>query len=571
MKCAKTVGDGNLSIRMDIKIKIKYSTSTKLVQNTENFLNIKYYNLLDKVQNKSGVFYGWGRKKSGLKAMKLAMKQNTSFVLLEDGFIRSLGLGVNASPSFSLVEDDVGMYYDATQPSKLENILGSYDFSSDETLILQARETIKLIKEHHISKYNNAPDVDDRFRVKYGLDSGSKSGMTNVLIVAQTSGDASLDYGLGNLFSTQEIIEDAIKENPNASVYLKIHPDVLSGKKSSDINIDEIPNNCRIIDEDVNPISLLKHFAKVYTKTSGMGMEALALGLEIVCYGMPYYAGWGLTIDKQSCDRRTRKLTVEELFAGAYILYTQYYNPYRERSSDIIDTIEEIIRQKKRNATTRQYSILALGDSHIRIFNHYLFKYLFPYKNINTIYVPSATALGVKNRQSKTQAHNQFLDALNNYNYERIVITLGEVDTSYTIWRNAQKNSSSVEDILDRAIKNYKDFLQMLLIYAPVVVLSAPLPTVKDDTQCNDSISGIRTTVNVSQHKRTELTLQFNKKIKTFCQDQKDMQFIDLDVTSINKQGTVTSWLMNHRNPCDHHYSRFAYALLLIWRLKNVI
>jgi capsular polysaccharide export protein len=270
--------------------------------------------------------------------MELAKKYDTSFVLLEDGFIRSLGLGVDGSASFSLVEDDVGIYYDATTPSKLENILNTYDFASDDTLMATAKEAMKLIEKHNISKYNNAPDMAEDF---FGNDRDEK-----VLVVAQTYGDASLEYGLGNLFSTQEMIDDAIAQNPNASVYIKMHPDVLSGKKSSDIDIDEIPFTCKIIDDDVNPISLLKHFTKIYTKTSGMGMEALILGKEVHTYGMPFYAGWGITKDRQTCNRRKRKLSVEELFAGAYILYTHYYNPYSKKDSDILDTIQSIVKHR---------------------------------------------------------------------------------------------------------------------------------------------------------------------------------------------------------------------------------
>jgi len=284
-------------------------------------------------------FKGWGRKKTGKFALWCKKTFGGKVTLYEDGFIRSIGLGIHGSPSLSRVEDDIGIYYDATMPSKLENILNTYDFSSDTKLMQTTAEAMHLIKKHHISKYNNAPIINVDF---FKGDINSK-----VLIIAQTAGDASLEYGLGNAFSTKQIIDDAIQENPKASVYIKIHPDVLSEKKRSDIGVKDIPKNCYIIDEDINSISLLKHFDKVYTKTSGMGMEALILGLEVACYGIPYYAGWGLTEDKQKCERRTRKLSVEELFAGAYILYTRYYNPYKNRPSDIIDTIEEIIQQKK--------------------------------------------------------------------------------------------------------------------------------------------------------------------------------------------------------------------------------
>ena len=319
---------------------MNFSTSKKLIKNTKGFLNLRYYSFFkNPLEKENAIFYGWGRKKSGQKSISLAKKYHASYRLLEDGFIRSLGLGVNDAPSFSIVEDDSGIYYDATQPSKLENILNTYDFHADTTLLQTAHDAMTLICDYHISKYNNAPHIaEDYFE---------KDKKQKVIVIAQTAGDASLKYGLAEKFTTKQMIDDAMNENPHSSVYIKIHPDVLSGKKSSDISIDKIPHTCTVIDEDVNPISLLKHFDKVYTKTSGMGMEALILGLTVVCYGMPYYAGWGLTIDKQTCDRRQRSLKIEELFAGAYILYTKYCNPYTKKTSDIIDTIHEIIKQKK--------------------------------------------------------------------------------------------------------------------------------------------------------------------------------------------------------------------------------
>jgi capsular polysaccharide export protein len=287
-------------------------------------------------------FKGWGRKRSGRFASLCKKVFGGHTILFEDGFIRSLGLGVDGSPSFSIVEDDIGIYYDATVPSKLENLLNGYDFKADEALMKTTHKAMRLIREHHISKYNHAPYVDEVFRWKHGLDEEKK----RVLIVAQTAGDASLEYGLAGKFTTVEMITDALRENPGTDVYLKVHPDVLTGKKKSDISLGEIPPECRIIDEDVNPISLMEHFDTVYTKTSGMGMEALILGKEVHTYGMPFYAGWGLTHDKLSCQRRKRKLKTEELFAAAYILYIRYYNPYRKHPSDILDMIEEIVRHR---------------------------------------------------------------------------------------------------------------------------------------------------------------------------------------------------------------------------------
>ncbi|MCV3422606.1 capsular polysaccharide biosynthesis protein [Campylobacter lari] len=282
-------------------------------------------------------FTGWGRKRTGRWASFLYKKFNGSLILLEDGFLRSLNLGVEKSPSFSIVKDDVGIYYDATAPSKLENILNTYEFSYEE--LEQAKKTIELIKKEKLSKYNN-----NNLCIPKELFNANEE---RVLIITQVANDASLEFGLADGFSTQDIINDAIKENPNAKIYIKIHPDVLSGKKQSDFDVQDLPNNCVVIKENYNPIELLSYFKKVYTKTSGMGFEALMLGCECVCYGMPFYAGWGLTQDKQVCQRRLKKRTLAEVFYAAYILYSEYFNPYLNQKSDIFDTIYTLTKYKK--------------------------------------------------------------------------------------------------------------------------------------------------------------------------------------------------------------------------------
>lgn len=316
-----------------------YSTSNQLIRNTKDFLKISYYSFFHRLFSKKGVFCGWGRKRSGLEAIELAKKLDTSYKLLEDGFIRSYGLGVEGSPSFSLIEDDLGIYYDAIAPSKLEEILNSYDFTANEVLMEDAQRAIELIKKYCISKYNNA---------SLEISNLVEDNDSRVLIIAQTEGDASLEYGMLDQFTTGDMITAAIEENPEAVIYLKIHPDVISGKKKSDINILNLDARVHVITENVNPISLLKYFDKVYTKTSQMGFEALLVGCDCVCFGMPFYAGWGITIDKSICDRRNRKLSVEEVFAGAYILYTQYFNPYTKKHSDIFDTIQSIIMLREK-------------------------------------------------------------------------------------------------------------------------------------------------------------------------------------------------------------------------------
>ncbi|ELM4400976.1 capsular polysaccharide biosynthesis protein, partial [Campylobacter jejuni] len=311
-----------------------YSASKKLIANARNFYTISLYKKNLKIK-KDDLFFGWGRKKSGLKAMNLAKKYKAKFILLEDGFIRSLNLGVENSPSFSMVKDDIGIYYDATAPSKLENLLNTYEFKDEE--IKQAKKAIELIKKYKISKYNNNLDIPDDYFQK---------DEKRVLIITQTANDASLEFGLAKDFKTVDMIKDAVKENPKSKIYIKIHPDVLSGKKQSDLDINSLPKECILITENFNPIALLEFFDKVYTKTSGMGFEALMQECECICYGMPFYAGWGLTKDKLECKRRMQKRSLEEVFYAAYILYSEYFNPYLNQKSNIFDTIQTLAKYK---------------------------------------------------------------------------------------------------------------------------------------------------------------------------------------------------------------------------------
>ena len=334
-----------------------------------------WQNFVSLFQKGDTPFRGWGRKRSGRLAVKLAQWFHRDYILLEDGFIRSIGLGNDGSLSFSVVEDDIGIYYDATRPSRLEDILSSYDFDNDRDLMIQSRRAIELIENYHISKYNYAPDMDTGLEMKYSLGNNSKK----VLVVAQTAADASLRFGLAEQFSTNEMLRLAKEENPDADVYLKVHPDVLSGGKSSDIDIDMARDRCQVIDDDVNSISLLKYFDKVYTKTSQMGFEALLLGKECVCFGMPFYAGWGITDDKAACERRSRRLKSEEIFAAAYILYTKYFNPYSQRVSDIFDAIETIAKYRERDKKINA-GVFCFG------FSHWKHIYMMPFfKNIRTV------------------------------------------------------------------------------------------------------------------------------------------------------------------------------------------
>lgn len=279
---------------------------------------------------------GWGLKPSAEKARAIAASRGLPYLSLEDGFLRSLGLGVNGSPLHSLIVDHSGIYYDATRPSDLESLIAEQ--SLDETQLQRAREAMALLRRYRLSKYNHAPDV-----VPEGLDSSRR----RVLVVDQTLGDASIQYGLAGPETFTRMLQAAIEDNPDAEVLVKVHPDVITGKKQGYLLEPAREAGCRLIGDDVNPWALLDRVDQVYVVTSQLGFEALLAGKQVHCFGMPFYAGWGLTRDRQPCERRQRPRSLEAVFHAAYLDYCRYINPYTGLRCRFEDTVALIADQKR--------------------------------------------------------------------------------------------------------------------------------------------------------------------------------------------------------------------------------
>lgn len=288
---------------------------------------------------------GWGLRPSTLKARHFAQKNNLPYIALEDGFLRSLGLGIKGYPPFSIIYDDVGIYYDTTRPSRLENLLlhrplvNSVDYE-------KAEKALSLILKYQLSKYNHALNFTDIPNPKDKI----------VLVIDQTFGDMAVKYGQANEQDFNEMLESAINENPNAIIWVKTHPDVLSGQKKGYLTqLSHYADKVRIITEDVNPASLIKWCEKVYCVTSQMGFEALLLGKKVITFGIPWFAGWGVTDDRHiaintlfSAKRREPR-SVLQLFYTAYFSYSRYINPNNGEPGSIFDVIEYLHKTKLLN------------------------------------------------------------------------------------------------------------------------------------------------------------------------------------------------------------------------------
>lgn len=287
---------------------------------------------------------GWGYKKKTLFSREIAQKQNLSYWALEDGFYRSLDLGCRGSVPYSLIVDKTGIYYNSQQPSDLENYLNDTGLISEEN-VARARKAIDYICMYNLSKYNHAPDVGDCYFAEY-------MGKEKILVIDQTYRDASVLMSGASESAFSEMVEDALKI-PQAQVFIKIHPDVLSGEKQGYLKQYAEDKRVRMIAEDFSPLSLLKYMDKVFVVSSQMGFEALLLGKEVHCYGMPFYAGWGLTHDKLVCKRRIVKHSVESLFYAACIVYPSYVHPIKKERCELEDILQLLAVQKACNDQNR--------------------------------------------------------------------------------------------------------------------------------------------------------------------------------------------------------------------------
>jgi capsular polysaccharide export protein len=282
---------------------------------------------------------GWGRKSSSTKAIHTANTLGVPYIAIEDGFLRSLDLGVNGEQPLSLVVDRTGIYYDASEPSDIERMIADAPELSTESKE-RAAQVMTRIRQARLSKYNHA---DDRPLSPHTLH------RPRILLVDQTLNDASVSCGMASETSFRRMMEAAIDENPDAEILIKTHPDVLAGKKSGYLASVSLHPNCRVISEDINPWALFSTVSKVYVVTSQLGIEALFAGLPVRCFGMPFYAGWGLTIDDLACSRRVARPNLVELFAAAYMSYARYIDPFTNELTDIENTIDTLTLWKQHN------------------------------------------------------------------------------------------------------------------------------------------------------------------------------------------------------------------------------
>lgn len=282
----------------------------------------------------------WGNRETGRRALAYAERHRKPVWRLEDGFFRSIHPGTQ-EPPLSLVLDDLGIYYDARTPSRLETLLshaGEDDPLQSDALLERAGRLLDFVRGAGLSKYNNGRSLPISLEA---------SQRRRVLVVDQTEGDASIQGALAEAGSFEAMLEWVLREFSGQDILLKLHPEVVSGKKRGCVaKHHRADPRITVLSSNPATMDLLGQVDHVVTVSSQLGFDALCAGKPATCFGAPFYAGWGLTDDRIEVPRRQRKRSLHELFAAAVILYPRYVDPVSGERCDPEFALEHLARQR---------------------------------------------------------------------------------------------------------------------------------------------------------------------------------------------------------------------------------
>ncbi len=266
---------------------------------------------------------------------------------VEDGFIRSVGLGADLIRPLSWVFDTRGIYFDATHASDLEWLLQNKQFTLAE--LQRASALRRNVIDAGLSKYNVGAAVWQR----------PTNAKRVVLVAGQVETDASIRLGSHTVRTNADLLQAARKLCPQDYLIYKPHPDVLAGLRAGNVLTSQALQWCDEVVTDIDMADLLMQVDAVHVITSLTGFEALLRGVTVTCYGTPFYAGWGLCNEPHVLPaaqaRRTRRLTLDQLVAGALIDYPSYLHPER----DVLMTAEEaveLLKKQRKNLKKNSYA-----------------------------------------------------------------------------------------------------------------------------------------------------------------------------------------------------------------------
>ncbi|WFF42654.1 hypothetical protein EVC62_14755 [Salinicola endophyticus] len=318
---------------------------TAFVRGKTPFYKLKYKFLNHLSDDEQVVFIGWGNKlpesyKRYANARRLApsSKTRSNVATMEDGFLRSIGVGLLHTRPGSLCLDWEGIHFKSKGGSDLETLLNDFDFAGETALIKRAEKCMELMRAARLTKYYNPKPYDKTTTVQ-------KLGRYSILVIGQVEDDASVLNSGSKVLDNYSLVLQAKKDFPEANIYFRPHPDYWTGTRDSTKTrkLESLENICAIVPPTISLYALFDVVDRVYTISSLSGFEALVHGLEVTTLGAPFYSNWGVTDDKVKVPKRTAKRTVAEIFAIAYLIYPRYISMVTSQRISYEELAEELI------------------------------------------------------------------------------------------------------------------------------------------------------------------------------------------------------------------------------------
>ena len=255
------------------------------------------------------------RSKTPPEAIATLESRGVPLVEVEDGFLRSKGLGADCVPPLSITVDGLGAHFDPAQASELEVLIETSTFDSE--LLARARQIRSLIVKAGLGKYERGGTTLLR-------PAGSRK---HILVPGQVEDDRSVQTG-GSGLANLELLRRVRERSPAAYIIFKPHPDVLAGHRRGAVAEQACLGYVDQIVTEPSISSLIAMVDEVHVNTSLTGFEALMREKSVTTYGVPFYAGWGLTHDLGAVpSRRSARPSIDELVAAALLLYPRYLDP----------------------------------------------------------------------------------------------------------------------------------------------------------------------------------------------------------------------------------------------------
>lgn len=344
---------------------IRYSTATLGIIRNNPLLAVALDAEVVHKDSGAHAVIAWGQKPSRAKAVNFAKSHGLPLITIEDGFLRSLGSGID-SVGASFIKDELGVYFDLTAPNRLQQLISDTVATWDSDKEAYAQRLINQIIDNKLSKYNATTHTPD-------LSALANNDKSHVIIIDQVKGDASVKGAGADSTHFRAMLEEARTKYQQANIWIKAHP---AGRGYFGVDDVEMPfyltNQC-------NSIALLAQAEAVYTVSSHMGFEALLLGKTVHNFGVNWYAGFGLTDDDfikngdiyQQVIQHYRALnitnpTTAQLFYASYIAYSHYANPATHQACDI-ETVMAYLVENRDWQDRLAGKVLAYDFSHWKV------------------------------------------------------------------------------------------------------------------------------------------------------------------------------------------------------------